>query len=121
MQAPEQSEAATQIKGHPAASAGLVYDLRLKDDRSDHFYNEAARFSDRLLTAIDFRAAPLTGAYASYVQNEKRESPRSHAEYALEFLMLGLVLRFGSGVHAWRPRWQLPGARERCGYAVHCL
>ncbi len=94
-----------QAQDCPLIPEGFVYDLRLKNGSSDCFYEEVAHFSDRLLAVIDFRAGDVIDAYATYVQNQKRETPRSHGEYAIEFLMLGLVLRRYSAAAENTPGW----------------
>lgn len=109
MQLPENSGQVTHTDGGCVA-VRLVYDLRTGAS-SNRFYNQVARFSDRLLTVIDFRAAAIIDDYATYVQSEKREPPRSRGEYAIEFLLLGLLIRRYAGAAENTSAWAVHLAR----------
>jgi uncharacterized protein len=103
MYPPAQSDRSSQ-RDCLVADRCLVYDLRTGSS-SNRFYDQVARFSDRLVTVIDFRAAAVIDGYAKYVQDKKREPARSHDEYAIEFLMLGLLIRRYVGAAESTPAW----------------
>lgn len=89
----------------------LVYDLRdpLHDPgcSSDGFYAVLAMFCDLLVAEIDGRAGNVTDAFGKYVQVECNESPRSPAEYSIDLLTLGLMLRRYSRAAEGSPSWAI--------------
>ena len=105
MYPPPQADQTLQRGLCPVAGGCLVYDLRLSNHSSNRFYDQVARFSDRLLSLIDFRASAMIDDYGKFVQDKKREPERSHDEYAIEFLMLGLLIRRYAGAAESTPPW----------------
>ncbi len=94
-----------------AVGADLVYDLRLRDGRSDCFYADVAHFSDKVLAEIDFRAATVLDAYTHHVQIEMQQLSRSRGEYAIDLLLLGWALQRYAGAAQNTPRWIVELAR----------
>jgi hypothetical protein len=90
----------------------LIYDLRLGGDCSDGFYVKAERFTDRLLAEMEARAGTVIDDYSHYVQEELREAERSHSEYALDLLMLGMALRQYAGAAQSTSSWVVALAQE---------
>lgn len=90
----------------------LVYDLRLTGGCSDGFYDDVARFSDRLLAEIESHAEEAIRGYSEYVQSDLKEAPRSQGEYAIELLTLGMALKLYAGAARSTRRWVVRGARE---------
>jgi len=74
-------------------SVAPVYDLRDPSGNSDSFFADVARFSAEWVDRIEARAGILLDNYTHYIRNVIAEAPRSRAEYALEFLTLGMMLR----------------------------
>ena len=107
-----------QLQETPESPAGcaavpdLVYDLRFADGCSDGFYEDVARFSDRLLAEIEWRAGEVLDGYTRHVQEFLREAGRSRGEYAIELLTLGLSLRQYGGAAEDTPGWVVVLARE---------
>ena len=96
--------------GHPRLEH--VYDLRRGNRTSDDFYFEVARFSDVVLAAVEQRAGPLLDGYSRHVQGFLAEPPRSRGEYAIELLMLGMMLRRYEGAAQDTSGWIVELARE---------
>jgi hypothetical protein len=96
---------------HGPPIPGLVYDLRDPGGSSDAFYSELAMFCDLLVAEIDGRAGTVTDAFGKYVQAECNESPRSPAEYSIDLLTLGLMLRRYSRAAEDSPTWAIKLAR----------
>jgi len=126
MPSPSKSDAVEQLEetpaGHPAASAprplapcppipDLVYDLRDPSGSSDAFYTELAMFCDLLVAEIDGRAGAVTHAFGQYVRAEFREPPRNLAEYSIDLLTLGLMLRRYSRAAEASPAWAIKVGR----------
>jgi hypothetical protein len=107
-----------QLQEMPESPAGcaavpeLVYDLRRVGGCSDGFYEDVARFSDRLLAEIEGRAGDLLDGYTRYVQEFLREAGRSRGEYAIELLTLGVSLRQYGGAAESTPGRVIVLARE---------
>jgi hypothetical protein len=105
---------AMQLPTPPASAlaepCAVVYDLRI-DGCSDKSYEDAARFSDRLLAEIDLCAATATHAYSEYVRAQRQEPPRSLGEYAIDLLTLGLVVRRYGRAAEDSPAWAIKLAR----------
>ncbi|MGC1422996.1 MAG: DUF116 domain-containing protein, partial [Terracidiphilus sp.] len=96
----------------PPSHLGYVYDLRRGNSCSDGFYATLPAFADQILTLIDYRAAPLIDGYTRHVTEFLTESPRSRGEYALEFLMLGMLLSRYECAAQNTPPWVVEVARE---------
>jgi hypothetical protein len=97
-----------------ARPANLIYDLRLGCENSDDFYEQTARFSDRLLAEIERRAGSYLDEYIPYVQKFLREAPRSRGDYALDLLTLGLALGRYESAAERSPGWAVTMAQEFC-------
>jgi len=89
----------------------LVYDLRIDEQSSEHFYAEVAAFSERVVAEIERRAGPALDGYSRYVTTSLREAPRSRGEYALELLTVGMAIRLYGRVAASSPGWVIDLAR----------
>ena len=88
---------------HSSQLSDLVYDLRRPGCTSDGYYSDISWFSDVVLAGIEVRAGAELESYSRFVQNELREVPRSHGEYAMEMLTLGMAFsRYlgGRGEHS---------------------
>ena len=90
----------------------FVYDLRLGEERSDHFYAGLAEFSAEVVTEIESRAAPALDRYSHYVASVLCEVPCSRGEYALEFLTIAMILRLYREIAERTPVWVIDLARE---------
>ena len=90
----------------------LVYDLRMGGECSDRFYADLAAFSARVVAEVESRASGMLDGYSRYVTDILLESPRSRAEYALELLAAGMVLRLYGDVAARTPGWVVDVARK---------
>ncbi len=88
-----------------ACQDALVYDLRLGGDSSDGYYSVISWFSDVVLAGIAQRSGALLENYIRSVQVELREPARSHGEYAMELLTLGMALARYLGAAESTPRW----------------
>jgi hypothetical protein len=64
-----------------------------------------------VLAGIEVRAGITLESYRGYAQAELREAPRSHGEYAMEVLTLGMALARYLGAAESTPRWQIGLAR----------
>jgi len=95
---------------HPISD--LVYDLRDATGSSDAFYTEPAMFCDLLVAEIDGRAGAVAQAFGRYVQSEFHEPPRSPAEYAIDLLVLGLMLRRYGRAAEGSPAWAIQLGRR---------
>jgi hypothetical protein len=90
----------------------LVYDLRMGGECSDRFYVDLAAFSTRVVAQVDSRASGMLDGYSRFVTDLLRESPCSRAEYALELLAVGMVLRLYGEVAGRTPGWVVDVARK---------
>lgn len=106
------------IHPHPVPSATsprpetpYVYDLRKSGEGSDDFYTALELFADRTLSTIECRADPLLDGYARHIQSFLEELPRSRGEYALDFLILGMILDRYEAAANNMPRWAAGLAR----------
>jgi hypothetical protein len=95
-----------------SANVGRVYDLRLIGGDSDSFYDDVSRFSDRLLTEFERRAAPALDGFRGYAATVLGEPERSRGEYGLELLTLGLSLRRYGRAARRSPRWAMSFTRR---------
>jgi len=93
-------------------SAPTPYDLRLPGGRSDQYYADAERFANLFLDEAELRASSLLDGYGRHVQEVLRETPRSRGEYAVELLMLGLLLERYGGAAESSPGWAVELTRE---------
>jgi hypothetical protein len=90
----------------------LIYDLRRPGRDSHGFLNDACSFTNQVLELINERAGNAVSAYGRFVQSELLEAARSHDEYALEFLLLGLALSRYAGAAERTPGWVVGMLRE---------
>ena len=74
-----------------------IYDLRAGEGCSDRSFNAAATFWREFFPVIEEHAAPLIEGYGCHVQAKLGESRRSRGEYALDLLVLGMVIRTYAG------------------------
>jgi len=109
MQGPPQS-GTLAAAGNPP-SPELVYDLRRSQGNSEGYFHDISWFSDVVLAGIEVRAGAMLKRYPDFVQGELREPPRSHGEYAMEVLTLGMALVRYLGAAESTPRWQIGLAR----------
>jgi uncharacterized protein len=68
-----------------------VYDLR-STGNSDTYFSGIAQFSAEWVARIESRAGVLLDGYTRHTREVLSEAPHSRAEYALEFLTLGMAL-----------------------------
>jgi uncharacterized protein len=120
MQITSQPDPITDSPQSPGIQRELIYDLRLREGRSDSFYAEASRLTDKVLLEIQDREGTTLQDYGTYVQKELLEPIRSRGEYAIELLMMGLVLQRYAGAAENTPRWAVRLARGlfrlRCNF-----
>ena len=95
----------------PSSHPRRVYDLRRGNTCSDSFYASLPAFADQTLSNIERRAAPLLDGYSLHTQTFLAEAPRSRGEYALEFLLLGMVLIRYEAAAQKTSRWIVELAR----------
>ena len=107
----------------PAVSTSRthVYDLRRGNNCSDSFYAALPAFADQIVSDIERRSAPLLDGYSSHVETALGEAPRSRGEYALEFLVLGMLLARYEGAAQHTSRWIIELARELTWVREHSL
>jgi hypothetical protein len=103
----ETKEAAADAVAVWSASGneGLVYDLRRSESGSDGYYVAVSEFADALLAGIELRAGTQLASYRRYVLEDLCEAERSHGEYALDLLTLGLALTRYAGAVQHTPGW----------------
>ncbi|MDR3742391.1 MAG: DUF116 domain-containing protein [Terracidiphilus sp.] len=82
-----------QAKQSEQSMTQHIYDLRDGSGSSDAFYAAVGPFADRWLEETNARAADAVNGYAHFVTHRLLEAPRSRAEYAIEFLTLGMLLQ----------------------------
>ena len=66
----------------------ITYSLKNDQKRSDGYYQDISDFTDEVLDEIKQHAGAIIEDYQGYIQENKFETARSFAEYALEFLTL---------------------------------
>jgi hypothetical protein len=69
----------------------ITYSLRDGRAESDIYYRDIAAFADEVLAEVEGRVGRLPQAYRSYLEDSIGEEPRTHPEYALELLALGVL------------------------------
>jgi len=89
----------------PSVPAPHVYDLRVDADSSDAFFPDVAQFAAECVARIESRSGVLLDGYTAHLRDVLAESPRSRAEYALEFLTIGMALRRYEAAAALAPPW----------------
>ena len=105
----------------PSPCLRPVYDLRRGNTCSDGFYTTLPAFADQTLSNIERRAASLLDGYSLHTQTFLAEAPRSRGEYALEFLLLGMVLIRYEAAAQKTPRWIVGIARDLALARDHSL
>jgi len=100
------------LRSIPPLHTERVYDLRRGNNCSDSLYAVLPAFADQTISAIEHCASPLLDGYSHHAQTFLAEAPRSRGEYALEFLVLGLVLSHYETAAKKTPRWIVEIARE---------
>jgi len=104
-----EQEAQSTFAPHLLAPAAHVYDL-CSGGNSDAYFSDIAQFSTEWVARIECRAGDLLDGYTHHVREVLSEAPHSRAEYALEFLTLGMFL------HGYESSAQLaPGWAVRLG------
>jgi hypothetical protein len=96
----------------PPSYLSHVYDLRRGNNCSDGFYAALPAFADQVVSSVEHRAAPLLDGYTRHATEFLAESPLSRKEYALEFLILGMVLSRYECAAQNTPPWIVEIARE---------
>ena len=82
----------------------ITYSLRLEDKNSDNYYRNIAEFTDRWIpSVVDSEGAFITG-FQSH-QKQLGAPIRSEAEYALELLAVGVLLRQYRYLSSGFPDW----------------
>ena len=118
MQRSSQSEPLPETPPTRASSSdcpGLVYDLRGTESTSAGYYSDISWFADVVLAGIEVRAGATLEAYCRFVQGELHEAPRSHGEYAMELLTLGMALGRYLGAAEATPQGVIALARTLFG------
>ena len=69
----------------------ITYSLRDGRAESDIYYRDIAAFADEVLAEVERRLGRLPQAYRSYLEDCIGEDARTHPEYALELLALGVL------------------------------
>lgn len=114
MQDPGTSNRASAVAENPtrpttapksSAPASHIYDLRVDTDNSDSFFPDIAQFAAEWVNRIEARSGVLLDGYTRHAREFVSETPRSRAEYALEFLTLGMALRTYEAPADLAPQW----------------
>jgi len=119
MQGPRQSDPRPEtprLRAGEPACPDLVYDLRRTESNSEGYYHDISWFSDVVLAGIEVRAGTALESYSRFVQGTLREAPRSHGEYAMEVLTLGMAIARYLGAAENTPQWGI--ALPRTLYAA---
>jgi hypothetical protein len=75
----------------------ITYLLRDRQKRSDQYYKDVAVFTDNVLTEAEGRTRTSVEAFQTYLQQTRRETLRTCAEYTFELLTLGVLWRVYAG------------------------
>lgn len=90
----------------------ITYSLKDGQNRSDRYYHDIATFTDEVLAEAEGLISMLVEPFQVYLQETGREAPRTHAEYVLELLTLGVlwqVYAANEPILAGLPRQALTG------------
>jgi uncharacterized protein len=82
-----------------------IYDLRHNSSDSNVFYAETAKFADSIVARIDQLARPILDGYCRHLHSCNVEAPRSHGEYVIELLTLGMAVRRCETAAQTTPPW----------------
>ena len=81
---------------------GVTYCLSLNNKNSDKYYREVESISREIKNLIINEANNYLDDFIEYILKDKVESPRTKEEYAIEFLMIGVMLsEYGKYVNSF--------------------
>jgi hypothetical protein len=69
----------------------ITYSLKDEKKHSTDYYRDISEFADEVLNEIEQGAAEFITAYQDYIREHQVDALRSFAEYALEFLTIGVL------------------------------